>query len=640
MPNGYNGRILHVNLTSGELTIEEPEEKFYRKYMGGSAMGLHYLLKEMPAEADPLGADNVLALCLSVMTGTPISGQSRMTSVAKSPLTGAIGDAQSGGFFPAEMKFAGFDAIIIKGKAAKPVYLWIRDGQTELRDASHLWGRITGEVETVLKEELGDDKIEALQVGPAGEKGVRFAGLISMSNRANGRTGMGAVMGSKNLKAVVVRGTNKPTIADKEALNELARWGVTKLPESDVDGLAKYGTAETTGSQQRAGGLPTYNFTSGVFDGWEPIDGTTMYDTILQGADQGQQDRYGRDTCYACTIRCKRVVEITEGPYKVDPHYGGPEYETTSTFGNYCGISDLAAVSKANELCNKYGMDTISCGATIAWAMECFEEELVTVEDTGGIQLRYGNAEAMVKMVEMIANREGFGDILAEGSAYAAAKIGRGTEDFLITSKNQEAPAHMPQAKRSLALIYAVNPFGADHQSHEHDPSYRDYPERMAQLGLHDPQPKLALNAEMVRYAMVTQHLFSVMDSINVCQFVFGPAWQLYGPDQLVKAAQAVTGWDVSLYELMQVGERRLNMMRAFNAREGIGREADTLPKKFFTRPLKGGKSDGYVIDRDEWQQAVDSYYAMCGWDVQTGYPTRAKLESLGIGWVANEIGL
>jgi aldehyde:ferredoxin oxidoreductase len=640
MPNGYNGRILHVDLTSGELTIEEPEEKFYRKYMGGSAMGLYYLLREMPAGADPLGADNVLALCLGVMTGTPISGQSRMTSAAKSPLTGAIGDAQSGGFFPAEMKFAGFDAIIIKGKAEKPVYLWIHDGQTELRDASHLWGRITGEVEAVLKEELGDDKIEVLQVGPAGEKGVRFAGLISMSNRANGRTGMGAVMGSKNLKAVVVRGINKPTIADKETLNELARWGATKLPESDVDGLAKYGTAETTGSQQRAGGLPTYNFTSGVFDGWEPIDGTTMYDTILQGADQGQQDRYGRDTCYACTIRCKRVVEITDGPYKVDPHYGGPEYETTSTFGNYCGVSDLAAISKANELCNKYGMDTISCGATIAWAMECFEEELVTVEDTGGIQLRYGNAEAMVKMVEMIAKREGFGDILAEGSAYAAAKIGRGTEAFLITSKNQEAPAHMPQVKRSLALIYAVNPFGADHQSHEHDPSYRDYPERMAQLGLHDPQPKLALNAEMVRYAMVTQHLYSVMDSINVCQFVYGPAWQLYGPDQLVKAAQAVTGWDVSLYELMKVGERRLNMMRAFNAREGIGREADTLPKKFFTRPLKGGKSDGYVIDRDEWQQAVDSYYAMCGWDVQTGYPTRAKLESLGIGWVANEIGL
>jgi aldehyde:ferredoxin oxidoreductase len=474
-----------------------------------------------------------------------------------------------------------------------------------------------------------------LQVGPAGEKGVRFAALINMSNRANGRTGMGAVMGSKNLKAVAVRGTNKPSIADSDTLSELARWGATNLAESDISGLAKYGTAETTGSQQVAGGLPTYNFNSGVFDGWEAIDGPTMYDTILLGADQGKQDRYGRDTCYACTVRCKRVVEIKEGPYQVDPHYGGPEYETTSTLGNYCGISDLAAISKANELCNKYGMDTISCGATISWAMECFEDERINIEDTGGIQLRFGNAEAMVKMVEMIAKREGIGDILAEGSARAAAKIGRGTEEFLITSKGVEAPAHMPHTKRTLALIYAVNPFGADHQSHEHDGSYGDYPERMAQLGLHDPQPKLALNAEMVRYAMITQHMYSAMDSINVCQFVYGPAWQLYGPDHLVKVAQAVTGWDLSLYELMQVGERRLNMMRAFNARDGIGREADTLPKKFFTRPLKGGKSDGYVIDHDEWLQAVDTYRAMCGWDAETGHPTRAKLEALGLGWVA-----
>ena len=640
MPHGYNGKILHVNLTTGELTVEEPGEMFYRKYMGGSAMGLYYLLKEMPAQADPLGPENILALCLSVMTGTPISGQSRMTSVSKSPVTGGIGDSQCGGFFPAEMKFAGFDAIIIKGKANKPVYLWIKDGQAELRDASHLWGRITGDVEAAIKDELGDEKIEVLQVGPAGEKGVLFANLINMSNRANGRTGIGAVMGAKNLKAVAVRGTNKPTIADKAALNELARWGGANLEESDIAGLGKYGTAETTGSQQSAGGLPTHNFTSGVFDGWEAIDGTTMYDTILMGADQDKQDRYGRDTCYGCTVCCKRVVEIKEGPYQVDPHYGGPEYETTSTFGNYCGVSDLAAIAKANELCNKYGIDTISCGATIAWAMECFEEELINVEDTGGVELRYGNAAAMVQMVDMIARREGFGAVLAEGSARAAAKIGRGTEAYLTTTKNHETPAHMPQTKRTLALIYAVNPFGADHQSHEHDGGYRDYPERMAQLGLHDPQPKLALNTEMVRYAMTTQHFYSAMDSINVCQFVYGPAWQLYGPDQLVKAAQAVTGWNVSLYELMQVGERRLNMMRAFNAREGIGRESDTLPKKFFETPLKGGPSDGYVIDHDEWQKAVDIYYAMCGWDVETGHPTRTRLEALGIAWVADELDL
>jgi len=640
MPHGYNQKVLHVNLTTGELTVEQPDERFYRKYLGGSAMGLYYLLKLMPAGVEPLSPDNILTLCLSVITGAPISGQSRMTASAKSPLTGCIGDAQCGGFFPAEMKFAGFDAIILKGRATAPVYLWIHDGEAELRPAGHLWGRVTGEVDDILKQELGDNRIQVAQVGPAGENGVRFAAIMNMSNRANGRTGMGAVMGSKNLKAVVVRGTHKPGIADKEALSRLARWGAEHLARSDVAGLAKYGTAETTGQQQVVGGLPTRNWASGVFDeGWEALNGPTMYDTILRGADQGQQDRYGRDTCYACTVRCKRVVEHEGGAYPLHPQYGGPEYETTSTLGGYCGVSDLLAVARAAELCNQYGMDTISCGATIAWAMECYEAGLLTPEDTGGLELRFGNAGAVVRMVEMIARREGFGDVLAEGSARAASRLGRG-QQFLVCSKNQEAPAHMPQLKRSLALIYAVNPFGADHQSHEHDPAYRPYPVRMAQIGLMDPQPDLALNAEIVRFALVTQHFYSLTDSIDVCQFVYGPAWHLYDSNQLVEVVKAVTGWDTTLYELMKVGERRLNMLRAFNAREGIGREADTLPDRFFDRPLKGGPSDGYVLDREEWRKAVDTYYGMCGWDVATGYPTRATLEGLSIGWVADELGL
>jgi aldehyde:ferredoxin oxidoreductase len=508
MPHGYNGKILHVNLTSGQLRVEEPEEAFYRKYMGGSALAMYYLLKQMPAGVDPLGPDNVLVLALSVLTGTAISGQSRITAAAKSPLTGGIGDSQGGGFFPAELKFAGFDAIVIKGKAEKPVYLWINDGKYELRDASHLWGRITGDAEAAIKEELGDEKIEVLQIGPAGEKGVRFAGIFSMSNRANGRTGMGAVMGSKNLKAVAVRGKKHPSVADKAGLNKLARWGAANLADSDIAGLAKYGTAETTGANQTSGTLPAYNYNSGVFDGWEAIDGTTMYDTILKGASEGLQDREGRDTCYACTVRCKRVAEITEGKYKVDPHYGGPEYETTSTFGNYCAIDDLPAISKANEICNKYGMDSISCGATIAWAFESFNEGKLTLEDTDGLDLTWGNAESMVKLTEKIAKRDGFGDLLAEGSARAAKKIGRGTEQYLITFKGQEAPAHMPRVKRSLAIIYATNPFGADHQSHEHDPAiegdFEFYTDRMAVLGFSKAQEPQSLSDEKIRFTLAS----------------------------------------------------------------------------------------------------------------------------------------
>jgi aldehyde:ferredoxin oxidoreductase len=465
-----------------------------------------------------------------------------------------------------------------------------------------------------------------------------------MSNRANGRTGMGAVMGSKNLKAVVVRGKEGKknfAVADKKRVNELARLGAKMFPTSDVAGLGKYGTAETTGAQQSVGMLPSYNFSSGVFDGWEKIDGPTMYDTILKGADEDKQDLKGRDTCYSCTIRCKRVVEIKAGPYKVDPHYGGPEYETTSTFGNYCGIDDLAAIAYANQICNQYGMDTISCGATIAWAMECFENGLITTADTGGIELRFGNAEAMVKMTELIATGEGFGKILGMGSAAAAKAIGRGSEAFLITSKGQEAPAHMPQMKRSLALIYAVNPFGADHQSSEHDPVYEDkvaYPDRLGALGLTNAQPVRSLGPEKVRFARETQYFYSLMDSVNVCQFVYGPAWQLYGPQDLLQMIQAVTGWEVTMEELQQVGERRLNMLRAFNAREGIGREQDKLAEKMFKKALKDGPSDGVKVDREQFEVALDEYYRQNEWDVETGTPTRRKLEALGLEWVADQL--
>jgi len=629
MPHGYTGRVLHVDLTHRTLEVEEPPEAFYRTYLGGSAVGVHYLINLAPRGVDPLGPDNVLVLALGVLTGAPISGQSRMTAVARSPLTGAVGDSQCGGFFPAEMKFAGFDAVVLRGRADEPTYLWIHQGQPELRPAGHLWGKITGDVEDILQQELGDDKIEVLQCGPAGERGVRFAALMNMANRANGRTGMGAVMGSKNLKAVVVRGTAKPSLADRAKVIEMARWGAANFEESDVYGLGLLGTAEVLRGQNAAGGLPTRNWQSGAFDGYLALDGKTMADTILKE----------RDTCYACTVRCKRVVEVKEGPYRADPRYGGPEYETLSTFGSYCGIDDLKAVATANQLCNQYGMDTISCGATVAWAMDCYENGLLTTDDTGGMELHFGDAEVMVRLTEMIARREGIGDLLAEGSARAAARLGRGSEELVVAVKGQEVPAHMPQVKRSLALIYAVNPFGADHQSSEHDPSWKAHPARLAEIGLTDPpQPNKVLNESKVRFALQTQYAYSCLDSVNMCQFVFGPAWHLYGMAQLAETVQAVTGWPVTVEELMRVGERRLNMLRAYNAREGIGREADTLPKKM-QKALIGGKSDGISVTAEEVEQAKDIYYAMAGWDVATGNPTRAKLEELELGWIADQLG-
>ncbi|MCP4517965.1 MAG: aldehyde ferredoxin oxidoreductase, partial [Delftia sp.] len=395
------------------LSVEEPDEVFYRRYMGGSALGMYYLLKNTPAGADPLGPENTLVLSVSVLTGVAFSGQSRMTATARSPLTGAVGDAQCGGFWPAELKFAGYDAIVIQGQAAKPVYLWINDGQAELRDAAHLWGKVTGEVEAQIKQEVGEPKAQIVQCGPAGEKGVRYGAISHLCNRANGPTGMGAVMGSKNLEAGAGRGKQRRAVADKDGVRAVSRWGADNFEDSDIYGMGLLGTAEVLRYQNKGGGLPTRNWESGVFEGWEAIDGQAMRDTILKE----------RDTCFACVVRCKRVVEVTEGPYQVDPLYGGPEYETLATFGAYCGVDDLAAIAHANQLCNQYGMDTISCGATIAWAMDCFEKGLISAEDTGGLELRFGDAEARVKMVGLIARREGRGDLLAEGSARAAERI-------------------------------------------------------------------------------------------------------------------------------------------------------------------------------------------------------------------------
>ena len=627
MPFGYAGNVLHVDLTNSTTKIEEPPESFYRKYMGGSGLAMSYLLKMLAPGVDPLGPENVLVLSVGVLTGAPIGGLSRVMANAKSPLTGAIGDAQGGGFWPAELKFAGFDAIVVTGKAPKPVYLWIQDGQVEIRDASHLWGKITGEAEKAIRKELDDERIQVLQIGPAGEKLNRFACIINMSTRACGRTGMGAVMGSKNLRAVAVRGHGRPELHDQEKVRELARWGRENLEDSGVYALGLHGTAAGVDGLQATGALPTRNWSSGSFEGWENIWGQSISDTVLKE----------RDTCYGCIVRCKRVVEA-EKPYKVDPYYGGPEYETVAMNGSLCGVSDIVAISKVNELCNKYAMDTIACGATIAFAMDCYENGILTKEDTGGIDLRFGNADALVQMARMIAKREGLGDILAEGSFRAAKKIGKGAEDLAVTVKGQEYPAHVPQAKRSLGLIYAVNPYGADHVSSEHDPGYApgagdESLGRLSSLGLNTPVHSHDLSAAKVRFAIATQHAFSLLDCAGTCLFVWGPAWQLYDMTQLSELVQAVTGWRTSVHELMIVGERRLNMMRVFNAREGFTKDDDMLPKRGFIA-LKGGATDGVSIDKADFIAKRDLYYGMNGWD-ENGVPTAGKLTGLDLDWVA-----
>ncbi len=628
MARSINGKILHVDLTSGALTTEEPEEAFYRTYGGGSAMGLYYLLRDLPRGADPLGPENILTLMTGPITGLAVSGQSRICANALSPLSGGIGDSQAGGFAPAALKFAGFDGLVIKGAAKKPVYLYIAEGKAELLDAAALWGRSTAEVDTLLEAKHG--KVEVMQVGQAGEKKVRLAAIMNMHNRANGRTGMGAVMGSKLLKAVVVQGKFKPQAADQKTVSRHHKDGTKNIDEiPDMKGLALNGTADVVPFQHSIGSLPAFNYNEGTFEKYMEISGERMRETILKE----------RDTCFACTVRCKRVVETEYRAEKVEPTYGGPEYETLATFGSYCGIADLHAIALASQLCNAYGLDSIGTGATISFAMECFEKGLITTADTGGLELKFGNADAMVELVRQIGERRGFGDLLAEGSARAAKKIGKGADECLTTCKGTEAPAHMPQAKKSLGLIYAVNPFGADHQSSEHDPLYEDgvgefYLKRLAALGLTTPQPPGSMTDEKIRYAWRTECFYSAMDTYSLCQFVFGPSWELYGPVETAEILAAGTGWDVTVEEILEVGERRLNMMRAFNARHGFTRKDDTLPKKFF-KPLQGtGPTAGVAWKEEELERVKDVYYRLAGWDAATGNPSPKKLEALKLGWL------
>lgn len=647
---GFTGNILHVDLSSGSLEIEHPEEAFYRQYPGGSLMGLYYLWRNTPAGIDALDPQNTLVFAISAPTGLPVSGQSRCTVTCKSPSSGGVADSQAGGFWPAELKFAGFDAIVIRGAADSPVYLWLHDGEAELRDASSLWGKLTLDAEAMIKEELGDSKIEIAQIGPAGEQLSNFAAIMNMSNRAWGRTGVGAVMGSKKLRAIAVRGSDKCSSAHRDAVLALSKSGAKIFPGSDMEAFGRYGTADTVMANYGAGGLPVRNWDSGTMplEEAQAISGERLYDELLRGAAEGKQDRLGRDTCYACIVRCKRVVEAEWREHALDPEYGGPEYETISTFGSYCEVTDLHAITYANQLCNQYGVDTISCGATLAWAMDCYANGVLSKEEMDGISLEYGDAEAMIAMLEKTLRREGFGDVLAEGSAKAADRLGKGHE-FLLTVKGQELPAHMPHVKRSMALIYAVNPFGADHQSSEHDPMYHPklyegkpdapgYKRFLSQIGLTRPQPTKVLNEEKIEFALKTQYTYSATDTISVCQFVYGPGWQLYGPDAMAQLLAAATGWDVTVEDIQAIGRRRLNLMRAYNAREGLVRDHDTLPEKLFRKALEGGRSDGLVLEREELEYALGEYYRQAGWDVETGIPTSATLESVGLEWVAGEL--
>ena len=610
IPGGYAGKILRVNLSDNTTSVEELDEKFCRKYIGAAGFIAYYLYKELKPGIDPLGPENKLIFALGPVTGTLLPGNDRNCVGAKSPLGGII-KSEVGGYWAAELKHAGFDGIIVDGKAEKPVYLWIEDGEVSIKDAAHLWGKSTKETLNTIREELGDNRIQATMIGPGGENLIRFACVMNGLYDAAGRGGAGAVMGSKNLKAIAVRGHGRPKVASAEGVKEQREWVLNnkQLWASLAEG-GTGGHGSAMEMQVTTGNLTVNNFREGIFPDAKLIDCELI--------------KIGMEGCFACPVRCKKVLESKE-PYTVDPDYGGPEYETLGALGTNCGISDIKAISRGSELCNANSLDTISTGMTISFAMECFENGLLTTKDTGGIDLRFGNTDAMLKTIELIAKREGIGDLLAEGTAKAAKKIGRGAEKFSMEVKGLGIPMHEPRLKHALGVGYMVNPHGADHCLNLHDTMLNVKGPGLERLrpvmGTLEPLPLKDYGPLKVALLKTNQLSGIIRDSLVLCSMI------PFDTIRLADVTSAVTGWDMSPVEQQRIAERVLTMFRLINIREGFTAEDDKLPERFF-QP-KSGALANKPLDHKKMEEAKSYYYTLMGWDAKTGIPLKEKVEEL-----------
>jgi aldehyde:ferredoxin oxidoreductase len=605
----YAGQILRVNLNTGELWADKPEDSFYRKYIGGRNFILHYLLSNMPAKADPLDADNLLIFAAGLLTGTALPGTGRHAVGGKSPLTGALGSCEAGGWWGAELKRAGYDAVVIQGKAESPVYLWIRDGAVEIRDAAPLWGKLTAETQEMLRQELGDEKIRVAQIGPAGENLVRFAAVMHDVNRAAGRSGMGALMGSKNLKAVAVRGSTNVGVANKALLQTVQKW-VNANYKTMMGWAIAAGTSGSVQFNHDAGATAINNYRDGVFSGIENLDASSFFSTLLRE----------RDTCNKCPVRCKLVVEKED---IIDGRYGGPEYESIGALGPLCKVSDAVAVAKANELCAAYGLDTISTGGTIAFAMEAAEKSLIEGEDLP----RFGDGNSLIESIHRIANRQGLGDWMAEGSARMAVRIGRGAEEMLAVGRGQELPLHDPRLKQTMAMGYALSATGADHMHNLNDTFSTfdggDIAARLKEMGVPAPLPLWGISEHKIEGFYYETAFKNFFDCAVICHFY------PYEYHHMVDAISAAGGWDVTPDEINAVGLRAINMGRLFLLREGFTSADDTLSARTFHR-----LSDGPIANKGltpvELQQWLPVYYQRMGWDAE-GNPTTEALEKLSL---------
>ncbi len=617
---GYTGKILHVDLTNKKTKIEKPSEDFYRRYIGGNGFIAYYLLKQLKAGVNPLGPQNILIFATGPFTGAPIAGSGRNAVGAKSPLTGGYGEADVGGFFGAELKRAGFDAIVINGKAAKPVYLWIHNGQVKIRSAASIWGTTTLECMQKVRAEVGEKAARIAAIGPSGEKLVRYACIMNDLKHAAGRTGLGAVMGSKNLKCIAARGTERVSVADAKAVKELGQYMRDNWREFSLS-MHDMGTTAGLMGLNESGALPTRNFQDGQFEGAKHISGETMRDTIL----------VSRESCYGCPVRCKRAVSIKDDEYQVNKLYGGPEYETMGAFGSNCGIDDLRAISKANELCNAFGVDTISTGMAVSFAMECYENGLLKKKDTKGLDLKFGNAKAMVELTRQICEREGMGKLFANGIEKAIEKIGPRAKKYNISVKGQPFPMHECRTRHGQGLGYAVSPTGPDHMHNfwDNGMAQEELGDKLKEVGIYSPVPQTVLNTDKVRAYMYTVNWQWLINHLGLCMFI---GWTR---EQVARILEGLTGWQTNVWELMRAGERGVTMAREFNMREGFSRKDDKLPARIAEPHVSGSLNEKPIKPKD-LDEALTMFYGMMGWDTRTGKPTDVKLRELDLEWLVD----
>jgi len=616
---GLMGKLLRVNLTEGSILQEEIPEEKAKKFLGGRGLGAKYLFDELTPGIDPLGRENKLIFMTGLLTGTPSPSASRYSVVTKSPLTNIWAQSSSGGRWGVDLKQSGFDGIIFEGISERPVYLTIDDEKAELRDATDLWGKNVSETTQLLKQRLGDT-FNVASIGTAGENLVKYAAIMNDLHRAAGRCGVGAVMGSKRLKAIAVRGTKKIKIAHEKAFQEVANKQFELLGESMLGaGLQAYGTTLVLDMVNVCGGLPTRNWQTGVCSFAEEINGEALSEKVLVSP----------VGCFACPIKCGRNSEIRKGPYAGQTGEG-PEYETVGTLGAMCNISDLEAITMAHYLCNDYGLDTISCGSTIAFTMECFEKGILTKENPEGLKIAFGDPEVMIALVHKIAKREGIGDLLAEGTRHMAQRLGHGSERFAMNVKGLELPAYDSRGAKITGLAFATANRGGDHiTAYIQAPTYLAAPFLVIEES--EIQDPLQENPEEAKVVKDLEDALTVFDAAGCCKFM-GMALDAQEWSDIITT---LTGWEFGVEEFRKTGERIYNLERAFNVREGLTRADDTLPKRLLEEPLPEGPAEGHV---NNLEILLNPYYEFRRWDKTTGKPTPEKLRELGLEQVISQI--